>query len=190
MPVNEVLVTPRGLSLDGAEPHWTPFAESGDPLVECARAFVAARNPRLPRLDRATLSALVAVHLLLEDGADPGALFVAADDGCAAADRAYWTAARSRGGADASPLLFASTLPSAVAGEIAMTFALRGPCVVVAGAGATSVPAIRTRRGDDRPCLHVRVRGWGADGDGESLATLVPAIPPSGNLRRLPDGRG
>lgn len=163
-------VTAEGFSVDGATPSWGRFAAADDPLEAAVRAFVGDRNPRLPRLDRRTLCALVAAHLVLERGAESAALVVAVEEGSAAADRAYWSTARERDGADASPSLFAATLPSAVAGELAMTFELRGPCVVFAGGGAFEAPLGRFAGGGPR--LHVRLRGWDAGEFGEAVADL------------------
>jgi hypothetical protein len=174
--VTSVHVTARGIAVDGAAPSWGRFADERDPLVASARAFVGARNERLPRLGRSTLSALVAVHLVLEGGGAPAALIVSVDDGSAAADRAFWATAGDRGGAGASPTLFAATLPSAVAGELAATFAFRGPCIVVAGAGASDGPRVRAGGGDDGRCLHVRLSDWDAGPDGEAFAVLERGI--------------
>jgi hypothetical protein len=62
---------------------------------------------------------------------------VAVEGGSAAADRAYWETAATAGGAYASPALFAATLPSAAAAEVAAAFGLVGPCVVVTGRGTS-----------------------------------------------------
>jgi hypothetical protein len=169
--VTSARVTTLGFAIEGAAPFWGRFAAARDPLAAAAAEFVGARNPRLPRLDRTTLAALVAAHLAQSEGGVPAALLLVAEDGSAAADRAYWATARERGGVEASPTLFAATLPSAVAGELAMTFALRGPCLVVAGRGALD--------GDDGgfagrealgrgPCLCVRLGGR----EGEASARL------------------
>ena len=165
-------VTVHGLAKGGGVPSWGRHAAASDPLAAWALELVGARNQRLPRLDRPALSALVAAQLVMEDGAAPGALVVAVEDGSAAADRAYWATARERGGAEASPTRFAATLPSAVAGELAMTFALRGPCIVVAGAGAFDAPLLRAAGAASGGCLHVRLRGWDTGTDGETLAAL------------------
>jgi len=168
--VTSARVTGDGFSVNGAAPSWGRFAAAEDPLVAAVRSFVGDRNPRLPRLDRQTLCALVAAHLVLDGGAASAELVVAVEEGSAAADRAYWATARERDGADASPTLFAATLPSAVAGELAMTFELRGPCVVFAGGGAFEAP--RGRFAGGGPRLHVRLRGWGAGEVGEAVADL------------------
>jgi len=160
-------VTIDGFATGEASPSWGRFADAADPLAAAATAFVGAKSPRLPRLDRPTLAALVAAHLALEGAAAPASLVVAVEEGSAAADRAFWATARGKGGVEASPMLFAATLPSAVAGELAMTFALRGPCVVVAGpasGGAASALAV------PEPCLRVRLRGW--DGGGDAFAEV------------------
>jgi hypothetical protein len=173
--VTSARVTTPGFALDGAAPSWGRFAGARDPLAAAAGGLVGARNPRLERLDRPTLSALVAAHLVQREGCVPDALLVAVDEGSAAADRVYWATARACGGAYASPMLFTATLPSAVAGELAMTFGLRGPCVVVTGPGAFvgGADAVMGRAAlGVGPCLVVHLTGWDADGDGEASAFL------------------
>lgn len=172
--MTRVVVTSNGFSVDGAAAGWGPFAHEPDPLAAAARALVGKRCPRMPRLDRPTLAALVAAHRATEGGPRAVTMLVAVEEGSSMADRAYWLTARDRGGLDASPLAFAATLPSAVAGELAMTFGLDGPSLVLAGAGAfeTSVQAVPMAEGG--PCLFVRLRGWDGAGDGEAAAALVP----------------
>ncbi len=169
-------VTPLGFSVGGAQAGWGAYAGERDPLAACAAALVGARNLRLPRLDRSMLAALVVADLVLAGSEPPAVLVVEVEDGSAARDRAYWATARGRGGADASPTLFAATLPSAVAGEIAMTFGLRGPCVVLAGTADPDVPpgagAARADPGRGRRCLRVRLLGWDSADGGEASATL------------------
>jgi hypothetical protein len=173
--VTSARVTAQGFALGGAAPSWGRFGGGRDPLAAAAGGLVGARNPRLERLDRPTLSALVAAHLVQREGGAPDALLVAVDEGSAAADRAYWATARAHGGAHASPMLFTATLPSAVAGELAMTFGLRGPCVVLTGPGAFvgGVDAVAGRAAlGGGPCLIVHLTGWDADGAGEASAFL------------------
>jgi hypothetical protein len=179
--VTSVWITQHGFAADGATASWGRFAGAADPLAASATALLGALNPRLARLDRATLSALVAASLLLERGAHPAALFVAVEDGSASADRAFWATARIRGGADASPTLFAATLPSAVAGELAMTFGLRGPCVVTSGSGSFDAPRVFVPGIGAGTRLHVRMRGWETRDGGETHATLEwpPRAPPT-----------
>jgi hypothetical protein len=102
------------------------------------------------RGDAATLRALMAVSLAFQrannDRANNDAgvpifegsplLWVATEEGSRAVDEAFWRTAAGDGGAYASPMLFASTLPSAVAAEVTRVFRMRGPVVVVAGAGS------------------------------------------------------
>jgi hypothetical protein len=171
-----VRVDRRGIDIDGVARGWNPFDRERDPLAAAARAFVGARNPRLPRLSRASTAALVAAHLALDGALAPHMLVVAVADGAADADRAYWKTARPREGREASPILFAATLPSAVAGELAMTFGLGGPCLVFAGRDARDVldqdqemlDAVAERRSR----LEVHLAGWEDDEDGEAVATL------------------
>jgi hypothetical protein len=155
-------------------------------LAAAAQQFLGARNPRLARLDRPTLAALIAAHVVLapfpglELPPRPETLLVLAHEGSASADRAFWRTARDSGGAGASPQLFAATLPSAVAGELAMTFGLRGPCIVLAAPTATEARRNLAPIVAAGPCLVVEIRGWDADGRGEVAARLaVPGEPTS-----------
>ncbi len=182
--MTRVVVTARGFAVNGAAPGWGPFDGAHDPLVAAARAFVGARNHRLARLDRRALSALVAAHLALDDGAVPDSLFVAVAEGSEAADRAFWETARRRGGLEASPVLFAATLPSAVAGELAITFGLRGPCVVLAEAFDGPPSASAGVCGGLR--LEVSLRGWADGADGEARATLLGPATASGIREGIP----
>jgi 3-oxoacyl-(acyl-carrier-protein) synthase len=167
--VTRVLVTPAGWSRDGSPCRWRQFADSEDPLKAAVAAFVGARNPRLARLDRAAHSALLAAHVATYRAPVPDSLVVAVEEGCDGPDGAFWETARSGGGAGASPVLFTATLPSALAGEIAMTFGLRGPSLVFGRPAPSSAEvADLVFRG---VCLEVRLRGWDGD-EGETIATL------------------
>lgn len=182
-------VSARGISVDGSAPTWGAFAQCRDPLAAAAEEVAASRNPRLSRLDRPTLAALVATHFVLGPrDAQPVAVVLDAQDGSPVADRAYWETARGRGGAGASPSLFVATLPSAVAGEIALTFGLRCAFVVFAGAGSAealiaAAAGIGAAAGGG-PRLEVRLSGWRGAADGVAVVTSLEHR--IGSTRRTP----
>lgn len=95
-----------------------------------------------PRLDGISRAAAVAAHVALTAAVsalgkrppdDRILLWATMPDGSAAADRSYWETAADAGGALASPQRFVATLPSSVAGDVALTLGLHGPCVVIPG---------------------------------------------------------
>jgi len=138
---------------------------TGDARFEGEAALAAACSAempwlaaRLPRLDAGTRLALLAVSRAASSGvpirdAASVLLWLAVEEGSADADRAYWATAAPSGGAYASPALFAATLPSAVAAEVASGFGLLGPCVVVTGRGTSPLlpsPGVARTFGADR----------------------------------------
>ncbi len=94
---------------------------------------------RMHRRDRAAaLAAAVALERSGLDAIPPGGtdrvfLWVATERGSEEADAAFWGTARDEGGLLASPALFAATLPSSLAGEVARVLGLAGPAMVTAG---------------------------------------------------------
>jgi len=145
-------------------------------------------------MDRPSLHALLAVHALRAsaplDPSDDVGVIVGTALGCAEANDAYHRGLLTRGVEGASPLLFAQTIPSAPAGEVAIAFGLRGhSATVMAGrcAGVAAVAeaarAIRLGRmsagvviagdtfGDDRAALRA-ARGEPPPGEA-TMALLV-----------------
>lgn len=112
---------------------------------EAQRRFRGARRPGFHRMGPRTVAAVLAASGALEEagfagipeeGTDRVFLWVATDRGSEDADGAFWETAREEGGSLASPALFADTLPSALAGEVARALGLTGPAMVTAGRGA------------------------------------------------------
>ncbi len=121
---------------------------------EAPRRFHGARRPPFHRMGPRTLAAVLAASGALEaagctgipeEGTERVFLWVATDRGSEDADGAYWETARDEGGCLASPALFADTLPSALAGEVARALGLTGPALVTAGTGAVEAAAASAR---------------------------------------------
>jgi hypothetical protein len=172
---------------------WGSHSGARDPLVAAVVGRLGARNPRLARLERRGLAALLATDLVLAaapPGLDPGELEVTVvlGDGEPGADVDFWRTACAHGGAHASPMLFASTLPSAVGGELAMTFGLTGPVLVVVadgdaaglggagGLGGLGGLARGAGGAGTGPALDVCLLGWSGGATGSAVAWLRPAV--------------
>ncbi|MCE9634216.1 MAG: hypothetical protein K8T90_00795 [Planctomycetes bacterium] len=116
-----------------------------------ADAALASMTDALPTTERerftrcapsARIAILAARTALMLVGADAAVaagrvlLRVHAVHGSEDADRAFWRTADPVGGGLASPQRFAATLPSAVAGDVALVLGLRGPAFVTTGPSA------------------------------------------------------
>ena len=117
----------------------------------------AARlGPRFGRLDLQSQLALLAVASLKVDFApDRTGICLAASAGSLSTDIHFWKGRHAVGGP--SPTLFAYTLPSAAAGEIAIHFRLTGPnlCFVGDDRMLLSEAAGLIRRGEADGCVCV-----------------------------------
>lgn len=182
-------------------------------VPEGAREVLSVRQrwPEAPsragRMDRPSVHALLAVHALrasvpLEPSDDVGVI-VGTALGCAEANDAYHRGLITHGVEGASPLLFAQTIPSAPAGEVAIAFGLRGhSATVMAGrcagvaALAEAVRAIRLGRmgagvviagdtfGEDRAAL-LAARGEAPPGEA-TVALLVERADHAARAGRSP----
>jgi 3-oxoacyl-(acyl-carrier-protein) synthase len=119
-----------------------------------------------PRCRVAALAAAVALEEsgfgeIPAEGTDRVFLWVATENGSAEADAAFWETARDEGGLLASPALFAATLPSSLAGEVARVLGLAGPAMVTAGAagGELEAEALEAAAGTADLLLLLVVRG-------------------------------
>jgi 3-oxoacyl-[acyl-carrier-protein] synthase II len=98
------------------------------------------RPPRLGRMDRYTQVALLAAHEAFVDAGlhrepqDPQGLGVVLGTGygCHETDEEYYRGILAGGAGEASPRLFAATLPSTPAGEIAILLSAEGPSLTLA----------------------------------------------------------
>ncbi len=114
----------------------------GEAAVGDPSPLPPAMEAAAARMGPADRAALAAAHAALASPAAEGLprdrllLWVAAEDGSAAADREFWRGAAAEGGRYASPALFAATLPSFLAGDLAIALGLTGPVLVQAGRGA------------------------------------------------------
>lgn len=149
---------------------------------------------RIGRMDRASAHALLAVRDALAkvplDPSDDVGVIVGTALGCAEVNDAYHRGLVARGVEGASPLLFAQTIPSAPAGEVAIAFGFRGhSATLMAGrcagvaAVAEALRAIRAGRmdagvviagdvfGDDRAALRA-ARGEAPPGEA-TVALLI-----------------
>jgi len=120
----------------------------------------AARlGPRFGRLDLQSRLALLAVASLQVDFAasppDRTGICLAASAGSLSTDILFWKGRHDAGGP--SPTLFAYTLPSAAAGEIAIHFRLTGPNLCFVGDDRMLLPegAGLIRRGEVDGCVCV-----------------------------------
>ncbi len=117
------------------------FGDAGEGL---RRAWRGLRSGRLPPALVTESASLCAVQALLVEAESAGRpvdrssllLWLVTESGSEDADRAFWESAVEAGGAVASPLGFAATLPSAIAGEVTRVLGLTGPAVVVVEPGA------------------------------------------------------
>ncbi len=119
----------------------------------------AELGSRFGRLDLQSQLALLAVASLRVDfSALPPArtgICLVASAGSLATDVNFWNG--RHGGGGPSPTLFAYTLPSAAAGEIAIHFKLTGPNLCFVGDSQIALPeaADLTRRGEADACVCV-----------------------------------
>ena len=119
----------------------------------------AQLGPRFGRLDLQSQLALLAVAALKVDFAssppDRTGICLAASAGSLSTDIHFWKGRHNVGGP--SPTLFAYTLPSAAAGEIAIHFRLTGPNLCFVGDDRMLLPegAALIRRGEVDGCVCV-----------------------------------
>ncbi len=119
----------------------------------------ARLGPRFGRLDLQSQLALLAVAALKVDFSafppDRIALCLVASAGSLTTDINFWNGRSGVGGP--SPTLFAYTLPSAAAGEIAIHFRLTGPNLCFVGDDKIALPegADLIQRGDADACVCV-----------------------------------
>jgi 3-oxoacyl-[acyl-carrier-protein] synthase II len=120
--------------------------------VAVSRAVLPIRSlwpgapDRIGRMDRpAAHGLLVAARALAMAGAPPRedtAIIVGTALGCAEVNERYHRGLVTRGADGASPLLFAQTIPSTPAGEIAIALGLRGHTTTVMAGRASGVAAL------------------------------------------------
>jgi 3-oxoacyl-(acyl-carrier-protein) synthase len=157
------------------------------------RARWPAAPDRIGRMDRPSAHALLVAQRALSRVAlgpsDDVGVIVGTALGCAEVNDSYHRGLVTRGVDGASPLLFAQTIPSAPAGELAIAFGLRGhSATVMAGrcagiaAVAEALRAIRRGRldaalvvvgdtfGEDRAALRAAQR---ASSPGEATVALL-----------------
>src|ERR1700744_191387 len=123
----------------------------------------ARLGPRFGRLDLQSQLALLAVSALKVDFAqlppDRIAICLATSAGSLTTDMNFWKGRHGTGGP--SPTLFAYTLPSAAAGEIAIHFRLTGPNVCFVGDDKMLLPEavdlIRRNEADGCLCVFCEV---------------------------------
>ncbi len=136
----------------------------GEPLwgeldgLTCSRAPVAIRAlwpsapERVGRMDRASAHALLVAHRALSragfGGSAPAelAVVVGTSLGCAEVNERYHRALVERGAEGASPILFAQTIPSAPAGEVAIALGARGFATTVMAGRCSGVAALVAAR--------------------------------------------
>lgn len=117
-------------------------------ITASARALWPAAPDRIGRMDRASAHALVVAQRALSRAGferveiDAMAVVVGTALGCAEVNERYDRALVERGSEGASPILFAQTIPSAPAGEIAIAFGLRAHAATVMAGRASAVAAL------------------------------------------------
>ena len=190
---------------------WRPFVvgdgvRSAPTVAAVCASLLGAHADRTQRLDVRARAALVAARVALDGIASarrtpatlrPAFLWVAAEDGCGAADRAFWATAEDAGGVHASPQRFVATLPSSVAGEIALILGLRGPSIVTTGSAPPSGgvdPAaldVATGAADVLLCVSIFAPASHCAAEARVLAVAVPLAPRRATSpgRRSPRGR-
>jgi hypothetical protein len=147
--------------------------------VDVASASFRVRPPRLGRMDRQCVLALLAAEAALVDaGIDPTswpatwrservAVAVGTAFGCHATNADYYRGLIEGGPRNASPRLFAYTLPSSPLGEVTIHFGARGPAETVgsgahAGLDAVARAAARCARGEADVAIAVVLEVEGA----------------------------
>lgn len=136
----------------------------------------ARLGPRFGRLDLQSQLALLAVSELKVDFTafppDRIGICLATSAGSLATDFNFWKGRHNPGGP--SPTLFAYTLPSAAAGEIAIHFRLTGPNLCFVGDDRVPLPegAAMIRRGEADGCVCVFCEVATAD-----CAPVIPGPP-------------
>lgn len=110
------------------------------------RALWPDAPERVGRMDRpAAHGLLVAARALAMAGLGPSddtAVIIGTSHGCAEVNERYHRGLVARGAEGASPLLFAQTIPSTPAGEIAIALGLRGHAATVMAGRASGVAAL------------------------------------------------
>lgn len=121
---------------------WRRTCTADAALASLVASLTPNDRERLARCTPVARAAVVAARTVLALGgadaaiaADRVLLHVHVIDGSAEADRDYWRTADPANGGLASPQRFAATLPSAVAGDVALVLGLRGPAFVTTSRG-------------------------------------------------------
>lgn len=129
-------------------PAWTTLDSiTTSRAVIPVRALWPAAPERIGRMDRLSAHALLVAHRALaraDLAAAPAdlAVVIGTSLGCAEVNERYHRALVERGSDGASPLLFAQTIPSAPAGEVAIAFGARGHATTVMAGRASGVAAL------------------------------------------------
>ncbi len=126
------------------------FAAGPGPLPRVSRRELFDEpDPRFGRLDPFCRTGLAAAVMALRDAGSPpvvtgriGAV-VSTAFGTSATDHDYLATTIPDGGAQASPNLFAYTLPNVLLGEVAIRFRLTGPTYVVSGSRPGHLDTLR-----------------------------------------------
>jgi 3-oxoacyl-(acyl-carrier-protein) synthase len=149
---------------------------------------LACDHPRAGRLDRYTRLAVAAAQTLVQGAHPELGIFLASEWGSFGANADHWAGIAS--GAPASPLVFPATVPSAAAGEVAISLGAMGPNVTCVGDAASLIPLAHAamRAGDCAAALvgvveawHPRMAALGLDWrthDGACLVWLEPGWQP------------
>ena len=129
-------------------PHWEPLdGITTSRAVIAVRALWPSAPDRIGRMDRLSAHALLVARRALTraklDAAPHDlAVVVGTSLGCAEVNERYHRALVERGVEGASPILFAQTIPSAPAGEVAIAFGARGHAATVMAGRASGVAAL------------------------------------------------
>ncbi len=130
-------------------PHWTEVdGVKTSRITASIRALWPAAPDRTGRMDRASAHALLVAQRALTrsgieaDRASSLAVVVGTALGCAEVNERYHRGLVERGSEGASPILFAQTIPSAPAGEIAIALGVRGHATTVMAGRASAVAAL------------------------------------------------
>jgi 3-oxoacyl-[acyl-carrier-protein] synthase II len=126
------------------------WGTGGLPLIRRAHVFSGPR-PRFGRLDRFSRLGIAAIAMALRDAGMEGidlrgeaaGLMASTVYGCFETDIAFLDSTRSQGGREASPHLFAYTLPNTFLGEAAIEFGFTGATCLVNEARLTGASALR-----------------------------------------------
>ena len=155
--------------------------------VGACASLLPACGERISRLEPVSRVAALAAHVAIDGAARALGrrsedlvvfLWVTMTRGCESADRKFWATACDDG-ALASPQRFVKTLPSAVAGDVALALGLRGPSIVTAGGRAppAGVPAAARDAADGAADLLLCLTVVEDEEDAQSPRILAVALP-------------